>query len=422
MLTVFNQSIWGDEGFSAILSMKSVKDIISIIIHDTSPPLFNLSEHFWFKMFGTGEVAIRALVFIYFLIAVFFTYKIGKHLWNKKVGLIAAALTLLNTFLFVYGFEGRMYSLLLATVTASFYFFIKKDWVGYVVATTLALYSHHFAIFAVFVQGLWFLKEFFWGKKQEATSILKSFIVIVILYSPWLIPLYKQIRMVAGGFWLAKPNLKDLWMLVVKYLSFGIALLILRNWAKKIGKASLLVAWFLIPIFLIWLLSQKFQPIFFDRYLLYTIPAAMLLAASEMRTISKIVFVIVVALYLSADFIYFTHPTKIPFRDLAAYAKSTEQSGDILINEDIGNHKLWESKYYGIPAPIYNPSGNLPPFFVGTALMEPSDFIISIPKNGKRLGVITSKSGKDLETEFKGFKLVEEKSFGSLNFVWMKRL
>lgn len=422
MLTVFNQSIWGDEGFSAILSMKSVKDIISIIIHDTSPPLFNLSEHFWFKMFGTGEVAIRALVFIYFLIAVFFTYKIGKHLWNKKVGLIAAALTLLNTFLFVYGFEGRMYSLLLATVTASFYFFIKKDWVGYVVATTLALYSHHFAIFAVFVQGLWFLKEFFWGKKQEATSILKSFIVIVILYSPWLIPLYKQIRMVAGGFWLAKPNLKDLWMLVVKYLSFGIALLILRNWAKKFGKASLLVAWFLIPIFLIWLLSQKFQPIFFDRYLLYTIPAAMLLAASEMRTISKIVCVIVVALYLSADFIYFTHPTKIPFRDLAAYAKSTEQSGDILINEDIGNHKLWESKYYGIPAPIYNPSGNLPPFFVGTALMEPSDLITSVPKNTKRLGVITYKSGKDLETEFKGFMFVEEKSFGSLNFVWMKRL
>lgn len=419
MLTVFNQSIWGDEGFSAILSMKSVKDIISIVAHDTSPPLFNLSEHFWFKMFGTSEVVIRALVFIYFLIAVFFTYKIGEHLWNKKVGLIAAALTFFNTFLFTYGFEGRMYSLLLATVTASFYFFIKKGWVGYVVATTLALYSHHFAIFAVFVQGLWFLKEFFRGKRQDAVSILKSFVAIIILYSPWLIPLYKQTGMVAGGFWLAKPNLKDLWMLVAKYVSAGFALLILRSWAEKFSKASLLAAWFLLPILLTWLLSQKFQSIFYDRYLLYTIPAAMLLAASEMRKISKIVFVIIVILYLSADFFYFTRPAKIPFRDLAAYVKSTERPGNLLVNEDVGNHKLWESKYYGIPAPIYNPSGNLPPFFVGTALMEPSDFIISIPKNTKMLGVITYKSGKDLETEFKGFKFVEEKSFGNLNFVWM---
>ncbi|PIP57986.1 hypothetical protein COX03_00060 [Candidatus Woesebacteria bacterium CG22_combo_CG10-13_8_21_14_all_39_10] len=211
-------------------------------------------------------------------------------------------------------------------------------------------------------------------------------------------------------------------MLVAKYLSAGIALLILRNWAKKFGKASLFVAWFLIPILLTWLVSQKFQAIFFDRYLLYTIPAAMLLAASEMRTISKIVFVIVVALYLSADFIYFTHPAKIPFKDLAIYVKQTQIKGDLIINEDAGNHKLWESKYYGIPAPIYNPSGKPPPFFVGTALMETSDFIISIPKNGKRLGVITYKSGKDLETEFKGFKFVEEKSFGSLNFVWMKKI
>lgn len=419
MLTVFNQSLWGDEGFSAILSMKSVKDIVSIVAHDTSPPLFNLSEHFWFKMFGTGEVAVRALVFIYFLIAVFFTYKIGKHLWNKKVGFIAAVLTFLNTFLFVYGFEGRMYSLLLATVTASFYFFIKKGWVGYVVATTLALYSHHFAIFAVFVQGLWFLKEFFWGKKQDAISILKSFIVIVVLYSPWLIPLYKQTGMVAGGFWLAKPNLKDLWMLVAKYLSAGIALLILRNWAKKFGKASLFVAWFLIPILLTWLVSQKFQAIFFDRYLLYTIPAAMLLAASEMRTISKIVFVIVVALYLSADFIYFTHPAKIPFKDLAIYVKQTQIKGDLIINEDAGNHKLWESKYYGIQAPIYNPSGEKLPFFVGTALMEKSDFISQIPQNTKRIGVITYKNGVELKERFKTFIPKEEKKFGNLNFVWM---
>jgi uncharacterized membrane protein len=419
MLTVFNQSLWGDEAFSAILSMKSVRDIISIIIRDTSPPLFNLTEHFWYKIFGTGEMAIRLLVFIYLLIAVFFVYKIGAHLWDKKTGLIAASLTLLNTFLFAYGFEGRMYSLLLATVTASFYFFLKKNWPGYIIATTLALYSHHFAIFAVFVQGLWFLKELFWGNRKAAFSIFKSFIAIVILYSPWLIPLYSQTKMVSGGFWLAKPNLKDLGQLTIKYLSVSLILLALRDWSKKFGKSAILVLWFAVPILITWLVSQKFQSIFYDRYLLYTIPAAMLLAASQMRRVGVIILAIVVLTYLSADFVYFTHPAKIPFRDLASYVKQTEMKGDFLINEDTGNHKLWESKYYGIPAPIYNPT-NIPlPYFVGTALMEKGDIVSVLPKDVGRLGVITYKNADQLKIN--GFKASEEKSFGGLNFIWMDK-
>lgn len=420
MLNVINQSLWGDEAFSAILSIKPVKEIISIIIRDTSPPLFNLTEHFWYKIFGINEVAIRLLVFLYLLIAVYFVYKIAAHLWDKKTGLFAAILTLLNPFLFTYGFEGRMYSLLLATVTASFYFFIKKNWIGYVIATTLALYSHHFAIFAVLVQGIWFLKEFFWGDRKTSVSILKSFVAIVILYSPWLIPLYNQTKMVGGGFWLGKPNFKDLGELIVKYLSFSLILLALRNWSQKFGKSIILVLWFILPIVATWLISQKFQSIFFDRYLLYTIPAAMLLAASQMRRVGKIAFVVIALIFLSADIFYFTHPAKLPFRDLANYVKATQKSGDFLINEDVGNHKLWESKFYGIPAPIYNPSGGALPFFIGTALMESGDIITSLPTGISRIGAITYKKGSELK--FKGYKVIDEKSFGALNFVWMQKI
>jgi uncharacterized membrane protein len=419
MLNVFNQSLWGDEAFSAILSMKPVPELIKIISHDTSPPLFNLTEHFWFKIFGSGEIAIRVLVFIYFLIAVYFTYKIGEHLWDKKTGIIAAALTFLNTFLFAYGFEGRMYSLLLATVTASFYFFIKKGWLGYIIATTLALYSHHFAIFAVFVQGLWFLKEFFWGERKEAVSILKSFFAIAVLYSPWIIPLYQQTQMVQLGFWLGRPTSSDLWHLILEYGSLALLLLIFRKWTKDFSKTIILILWFIVPVAATWLLSQKLQSIFYDRYLLYTIPAVTLLAASEMRKLGKILLAAILIIYLASDYLYFTHPMKIPFRDLATYVKQTEVGGDFLINEDTGNHKLWESKYYGIPAPIYNPSGIPLPFFVGTALMEPGDIINSLPKGVQRLGVITYKSAKDLKIQ--GYKSVSEKGFGSLNFVWMNK-
>lgn len=427
----FNVSLWGDEAFSAILSMKSVGDIISIISRDTSPPLFNLTEHFWFKLFGTSEIAIRLLVFIYFLIAVFFVFKIGEYLWDKKTGVIAAGLTFLNTFLFAYGFEGRMYSLLLATVCASLYFFIKlqsspdkKNWVGYVIATTLALYSHHFAIFAVFVQGLWFLRELVGGKRKTAFSMFKAFIAIGVLYSPWLLPLYNQTKMVGGGFWLGKPGLKDIWELLLKYLSISILLLVLRKWSKDFGKSMLLVAWFLVPILATWLVSQKFQSIFFDRYLLYTIPAAMLLAASQMRTLSKIGLFIVIAVYLSADAFYFTHPFKRPFRDLANYVKEVKRGDDYLINWNAASHHLWEAKYYGIPAPLFIPSGKPLPFFVGTALMTRDDIISEVPtkidkRKIVRIGVITS--GTVEEISIPSYTKTEVHTFGDLKFVWLTK-
>ncbi len=432
----FNVSLWGDEAFSAILSMKSAREIVSIITHDTSPPLFNLTEHFWFKFFGTGEVTIRLLVFIYFLIAVFFTYKIGEYLWDRKTGLITATLTFLNTFLFAYGFEGRMYSLLLATVTASFYFFITKRWLGYVIATTLALYSHHFAIFAVFVQGLWFLRQLVMnnplrgGNWKLAIPMLKAFAVVALAYSPWLIPLYNQTKMVGAGFWLGRPGIKELGELGLKYLSISLLLLALRVWTKNLGKSAILIAWFLLPILLTWLVSQKFQPIFFDRYLLYTIPAAMLLAASQLRTISKIALFIVIAVYLSADIFYFTHPFKRPFRDLANYVKEVKKGDDYLINWNAASHHLWESKYYGIPGPLYIPENKPLPFFVGTALMTKDDVISVVPTRFdhnkiNRVGVITS--GAVDEVAIPGYTKGEVHTFGpasqggDLKFIWLTK-
>ena len=158
----FNVSIWGDEGFSAVLSMKSIPEILKIIATDTSPPLWNLTEHLAFNAFGISEATIRGLAFIYFILTVFFVYKIGTLLWNRKTGLISAALSFLNPFFFIYAFEGRMYSILALGVTSSMYFFLrffykeggqKLSFIGYIIASLWAMYSHHFAIFALCLKG-----------------------------------------------------------------------------------------------------------------------------------------------------------------------------------------------------------------------------------------------------------------------------
>lgn len=440
----YTSSIWGDEGFSAILSMKSLPEIIKIIANDTSPPLWNIWEWAFFNLFGTDEIVIRALATLFFLGTIFFVYKTASFLWNKKTGAIAAVLTLLNPFFFTYAFEGRMYSILALGVAASMYYFLRilfankvdrVDKIGYVAGTLWALYSHHFSIFILIIQGLWFVWEYSFSKKDRAKTIFKLFIITGIGYLPWVYPLYLQTSKVGSGFWLGTPDIGAFTEILKKYLGAGIkhsladyafyataALLLLKKWHKDVKKNLMLISWFVGPIALTWIVSQFFQSIFFDRYLLYTIPGAMLIASSNRRKVFWPVFAVVVSLFLLIDIHYFTHPVKRDFISLSNYVKETRQEGDFLINWNAGSHHLWETKYYEIPAPIYIPEGGELPFFVGTALMDEEDIIHEIPQSAKRVGVVTS--GSVDEVNLQGYtkdkvKIFEPKGDGpDIKFAW----
>ena len=450
MENVFNQSIWGDEGFSAILSMKPLPEIIETIARDTSPPLWNIFEWAVFNKLGTGEVYIRGLAFAFFLGTCFFTYKIGSFLFSKKTGLLAALFTFLNPFFFTYAFEGRMYSIMSMGVAASMYFFLrvfynekgirKKDKIGYILFTLWALYSHHFAFFVVIMQGMWWLYELAFGKRARAKNMFKLFLFTALGYTPWLYPLYTQTKMVSGGFWLGTPDTDDLKRLLHEYLYQGIrddslklpfldtslhnaswylvlVAAALRKWWKSTKKTVIFLLWFLGPILLTWFISQKFQSIFFNRYLLYTIPAGMLILVSSRSKVSIVPLSVLAIFFGIMDYQYFTHPTKLPFHELPSHVKAERQEGDFLINWNAGSHHLWETKYYGIPAPIYIPPGGGDlPFFVGTALMDETDVIREIPEGTKRVGVVTS--GPIEEISLPGYTESEGKEIDGLKFIW----
>lgn len=293
MINQFNASLWGDEAFSAVLSKNTPLNIVKIIIKDTSPPLYNLTLHFWYKIFGLSETSIRLLSFSYYTLAIIFIYYIGKLVWNKKTGFIAALLSFLNPFFFIYAFEGRMYSTLALGVTASTYFFLKilhgknknLDILAYALSIDWALYSHHFAIFSLIPQIIWTAIEFLKRNKKTSVKIIKGMVLAALLYTPWLYPLYKQTTMVASGFWLGKPTLVDLKNLIYEYLSEGIKnpktqipfinkelgrialylviiTFVIRRWHKNLEKSFFFVCWFFLPIITVWLLSQKMQSIF----------------------------------------------------------------------------------------------------------------------------------------------------------------
>jgi len=423
----FTVSLWGDEAWAATLAVKPVWEIIKIVSRDTSPPLYYLLLHFWMKVFGTSEVAIRSLSFVFFLTTAAVAFLIGQCLWDKKTGFLASLLILVNSFLFIYAFEGRMYALLALTSTLSAYFFLRRQRWPFILATTAALYTHHFSLFVIFWELIWRLKEVDLKNPKDFFKKFSDFFIISLLYLPWIYPLYYQTSLVASGFWLGKPTIKTFWQTVEKFLvgnqknifrnlALGGVLitLLFRRWQKE-KNTLFLLGWFFTPLVLTFVISQFFQSIFFDRYMLITIPAACLVLASQRRKISNLFLGIVITCLVFNNYYYFTHPAKRPFRQLAEYIKR-EAAWLTLINHNAAAHHLWESKYYGLKAPIYSPQSL--PFYTGTALMEKGDVINNLPEE-KEIGVITSASLE--EVTIPGYYLIKVQQFGELKFLWMAK-
>lgn len=436
MLTLLNESLWGDEGFSAIAVQRGFFEMIGVVMRDTAPPLFYILGFIWVRIFGHSEIALRSLSMLLMVGAsVFAGLTVGKISKNKILGVLGGFLAFFSPFLIPFAFEWRMYALLTFTVSASIYFFAMRNWKWYVVFSVASLYTHHFSIFTLAGQGLWFLIfEFDWKKHGTYLKQLKPFLLIGALYIPWLYPMYLQTTRVQGaGFWLAAPKPKEVTDLAARFLTGGVKeqwvkltwvlvvlIYVFKDWKKYGKKWSELMFVVLMPIAGSVVVSYLVTPIFYDRYLLsVAVGMAVLLVLGTKRRAWPIILVFLV-IYFNNSLRVFTSPNKRPFREFAEYVKTERDEVDLVINHNGKAHHLWETKYYGIEAPIYTPDGPLP-LYVGTAQMEEGDTLEEIPEEVEKLGVITSDDvGKvNLSSEW----MVESvKEFGELKFVEYERV
>lgn len=429
METLFNCSLWGDEAFSALLAQKPLWPMLKIVAKDTSPPLFYLISFFWFRIFGASEISIRTLSFLFYSAGMITVALIARRLFGKRAALLSALLTFFNPFLFPYAFEGRMYFSLLFFTLLSFYFLIKQNQWGYILATTAALYSHHFAFFILPPQFLWQTIE--WLRKKEKRGkfwyLLKPYLIIGLFYLPWLYPLYQQTSLVASGFWLGKPTLNNLFHLFLNFLrnqppfSWGrfipllsLLLLVGRKWKNKTFSSDLLLLfWILLPPLITFLISQTSLSIFYERYLLFSLPPLMILLSSKIRKLFFPFWLLLWVSYFLISYHHFTHPFKKPFRQFAQLVKEEQRKEPFfLVNYNGQAHHLWESKYYHLNAPLYSPQGKLP-FFVGTAQMTDEDIVTHLPQ--QPVGLITSDPPETIK--IKGYRQETVYTLDSLSLV-----
>ncbi len=183
--TLGAQSYWFDEAQAAHelhLSFGSMWS--SLVVHETNPPLYFVLGWLWARVFGTGEVGLRALSALAGTAVVLLAYLCGRELVSRRAGVVAAAFTALSPFMIWYSQEAREYMLLAALCGASLLYFARA-WRNpsrpnialWALFSAMAVLTHFFAGFLIAPEALWLL----WVIRDRAVAIAAGTVAVVQL-------------------------------------------------------------------------------------------------------------------------------------------------------------------------------------------------------------------------------------------------
>lgn len=180
--TLGDQSLDGDEGFTAEIASKSfVEAMAQIPDTESTPPLYYALVWLWTQVFGTGEWGLRSLSALAGVAAVPVIYAIGATVKSPRVGLIAAAFAAVSPLLVWYSQEARAYMLYMLLAAVAFLFFARgRVWL-WALASVAALATHYFAAIVIVPMALWLLLQRVPRARPAVGAVVLSGLVLLPL-------------------------------------------------------------------------------------------------------------------------------------------------------------------------------------------------------------------------------------------------
>ena len=159
-----SRGLWVDEAISVTQAQmpfgKMLQDMETTDVH---PPLHHAILWATVRVFGTSEFAVRLPSLIAGVALVPAMYWVGKVVFNRRTGWIAAVLATIAPFCVWYSQEARMYSqfmLFAALAIGAQVLAVRRgrwyDWALYAVSTALLFWTQYFGIMPIVVQQLGF--------------------------------------------------------------------------------------------------------------------------------------------------------------------------------------------------------------------------------------------------------------------------
>ena len=208
------QSLWHDEALTARSAQVPFAQVIATVrAKENTPPLYFIFVNAWEKLFGASERSLRTPSALVGVVTVALLFLLGRELFGSRVGLTAAALLALAPFHIAYSQEARVYALLLLLLLVCVWAVARLLRGGspaaqavYVIAATLAMYAHTFAVFALLGMNLLFAWRWLRGGQTGVPLVrwLALNAAIVVLFGPW-IPATREVAQM-GLPWLTRPT------------------------------------------------------------------------------------------------------------------------------------------------------------------------------------------------------------------------
>src|SRR5262245_2590755 len=108
--------LWLDEALSVNIAKLPPGDLLDALRHDGHPPLYYLILHYWMRLVGEGDVAVRALSGVISVATLPLAWLAGRRLAGRAGGRWALVVVALSPYCVRYGTETRMYALVMLLV------------------------------------------------------------------------------------------------------------------------------------------------------------------------------------------------------------------------------------------------------------------------------------------------------------------
>ncbi|BDG04622.1 glycosyltransferase family 39 protein [Anaeromyxobacter oryzae] len=295
---------------------------------ETNPPLYYLLQRAWLVL-GDSPGALRTLPLVFGVASVPLVYALGRRLAGTGPALVACALTAISEIHVFFGREARAYALLTSASLVALLALARlasawgasgladgdgdagreasasragagawRWWLGYVAASTVAVYAHSTAVLLVVLANV--LVTALVLSRRLPVSFLYRWIpanaAIVALYAPWLAVTVEQCRSVLADFWI--PESSPRWV-----ASQLMGLYPCPRWSKPVLYALPLAgAWLLrrrplalafVLVFavgqpLLLYLASLVRPMFYVRPMIWTTPFGYLLAGVALCAVRRV--------------------------------------------------------------------------------------------------------------------------------------
>ncbi len=291
---------WFDECFSVEVARIDWRNFLHLLWwREANMSLYYALLRIWL-VFGQSPFFIRSLSVAIAGATVPAVYWLAYSLYDRRVALIAAALSAFNAYDVRYAQEARSYSLfvLLATISSGLLIAFlrqptRRNRLGYIAISVLAVYAHFYALLLIIVH--WLALRIRGRDPVLSPHLRRLWIAVAVGVAPLLIFVAKT---GAGPIkWIQRPGLLDLagfyeqlaggtWLVLAAYVvacvvalvPFGKRLL-RRDQSWEIWRCQFLLLWLLFPVALSAVLSLA-RPVFLGRYMIFCLPAFVVLAAA----------------------------------------------------------------------------------------------------------------------------------------------